>query len=774
MSTIVYVSERIYPILKKRLDNGRKKDTPLVAAKLEAYQALVCSGSIPVSWPRGVIVVPDCVVKFKSNIVLLDDSNEDIPEPVITYKQNEEIVADVSDGCSIMLPSLSRRWNGELNGNPDITVSGCNLRCSWLKGMTFTMDYIAWARKNKLGYYITDIWGTERDLRESELIVTESQLKGWSWYSSWEDYYNNCIRNHYEMRIAKTAPHECDDVRQLNYQYINPYDLDDNDIQELIAPTVNEIKDIIALDPRKSIVYLCGKGLNDNNVQYADIAAKALMIDNSLIKDGYIRDRIKKMIEKRIREAKIGVLNVNGNYQILSGDPIALCQSMFKQPITGVLKAGELYSKYWLDKGCKEVTVYRAPMSTGHNICRQNICYSKEAQYWLKYIDTCIVVNAWDTLLMAESGADADGDLLCTTDNEVLLRKHIQLDALCCVQKNASKKIVTEEDIIESNKLGFGNEVGGVTNKTTSQWTLRASFPKDSEEYNILTYRIQCGQNYNQNAVDKCKGVISRKMPTYWYNKQAIRFDDSDTVEERRKKELYYRICSDKKPYFFAYLYPDYKRDYDIYERTANENVGIMFGKTLKELKLSDNLTEEETRFMQNYYKKVPLDTSPSVMNKICWAIEDVFDNMSFIPKDTFDYSVLKSNQTYDNTTFKQILSIYKDYKKDSAIINKKMAKKSTNDDDGGIIDKDFLTDLFKENCCKICPNEFMLCDILVDLGYTNKISKNLVWYICGDTIIQNLLSRNNNLISYPMRDTYGDLQCCGSSFSMKTIEVRW
>ena len=81
---------------------------------------------------------------------------------------------------------------------------------------------------------------------------------------------------------------------------------------------------------------------------------------------------------------------------------------MFKQPVTGVLKAGELYRKYWIDKGCKEVTVYRAPMSTGHNICRQKICYSEEAQYWLKYIDTCIVVNSWDTMLMAESGADCD------------------------------------------------------------------------------------------------------------------------------------------------------------------------------------------------------------------------------------------------------------------------------------------------------------------------------------------------------------------------------
>ena len=107
MSTIVYVSERIYPILKKRLDNGRKTDIPLVAAKLEAYQALICSGSIPVSWPRGVIVVRDCMVKFKSDIVLLDDSNENIPEPVVTHKKNAEITADVSDGCSIMLPSLS-------------------------------------------------------------------------------------------------------------------------------------------------------------------------------------------------------------------------------------------------------------------------------------------------------------------------------------------------------------------------------------------------------------------------------------------------------------------------------------------------------------------------------------------------------------------------------------------------------------------------------------------------------------------------------------------
>ena len=47
-STIVFVSERLAPELRRRIDNGRDKDKELVPAKLEAYQALVCSGSTPV------------------------------------------------------------------------------------------------------------------------------------------------------------------------------------------------------------------------------------------------------------------------------------------------------------------------------------------------------------------------------------------------------------------------------------------------------------------------------------------------------------------------------------------------------------------------------------------------------------------------------------------------------------------------------------------------------------------------------------------------------
>lgn len=67
-STIVYVNQAIFPALIERLDNGRDPAVPLVPAKLEAYRALACSGSTPVSAPRGVLVVEDCVTHFSADV----------------------------------------------------------------------------------------------------------------------------------------------------------------------------------------------------------------------------------------------------------------------------------------------------------------------------------------------------------------------------------------------------------------------------------------------------------------------------------------------------------------------------------------------------------------------------------------------------------------------------------------------------------------------------------------------------------------------------------
>jgi hypothetical protein len=58
--------------------------------------------------------------------------------------------------------------------------------------------------------------------------------------------------------------------------------------------------------------------------------------------------------------------------------------------------------------------------------------------------------------------------------------------------KKANKIIPTEDDIIVSNKNGFGDKSGSTTNLTTSQMSLQSSFAPDSAEYKELEYRVIC------------------------------------------------------------------------------------------------------------------------------------------------------------------------------------------------------------------------------------------------------------------------------------------
>jgi len=170
-STIVYVSERLYPELKRRIDNGRNMEVPVVPAKLEAYQALICSGSIPVSNPNGIIVIPDCETKFFEDVIRVDDSEGD--EPTLSFLQNQEITLVDSDGYGFMSPALSYRWNIELGGEEGEYISGVNTRgLPWTKGMLFTFDFVAFAEEVADTYEITDIWGDKRDVRDAEVILT--------------------------------------------------------------------------------------------------------------------------------------------------------------------------------------------------------------------------------------------------------------------------------------------------------------------------------------------------------------------------------------------------------------------------------------------------------------------------------------------------------------------------------------------------------------------------------------------------------------------------
>lgn len=497
-STIVFVSERLADELRRRVENGRNPNKELVTAKLEAYKALTCSASTPVSLPHGILVVDDAETEFDSDILYLTDEGDG--EPLMEERKGEHIKVDASDGFGIMLPSLAARWSEELG--LDYVVSGVNTRFSFEKGMIFTFDFVDFAEKIAHSYVVKDAWGNDVDVRDVELILTTSMVKLWDSYESCRDYVDTSISNGYTFGIAKTCPKALESERALNYQFIQSYDLSDDDIDELIAPTMDEIRDVLGGDWRKTVLFLKGSGINEDNISRLDNDfIKAVMIDRRMLDDAFVQNSIYQLIRNRINEAKVGVLKVHGNYSIVSGDPYLLCQNMFGLEKTGLLKAGEIYNKYWADCGAEKLACFRAPMTCHNNIRLVHPVNTDTARYWYRYMTTATVFNSWDTATAAMNGSDFDGDMVMLTDNRILVEKMRPLPALMCAQRKAAKRISTEDDFVRSNIESFGNDIGQTTNWVTSMFEVRAEFPKHSREYEILSYRIRCGQLYQQNAI---------------------------------------------------------------------------------------------------------------------------------------------------------------------------------------------------------------------------------------------------------------------------------
>lgn len=279
-STIVFVSERLCEELRRRIENGRNPEKELVTAKLEAYKALTCSASVPVSLPRGILVVNDAETEFISDIISLTDEGEG--EPLMKEQKNQIITINASDGYGIMLPSLAARWSNELG--LDYMISGCGTRFSFGKGMVFTFDFIDFADKIAKKYMVKDAWGNDVDIRDVEIVLTTSMVKLWDSYKCCDDYVSTSIKNGYTFGITKTCPKTLENERNLNYQFIQSYDLDDTDIDELISPTMNEIKAVLHGNRYKTILFLKGIGINDENVKRLDDDfIKAIMVDKRML-----------------------------------------------------------------------------------------------------------------------------------------------------------------------------------------------------------------------------------------------------------------------------------------------------------------------------------------------------------------------------------------------------------------------------------------------------------------------------------------------------------
>jgi hypothetical protein len=320
------------------------------------------------------------------------------------------------------------------------------------------------------------------------------------------------------------------------------------------------------------------------------------------------------------------------------------------------------------------------------------------------------------------------GDTIYSTNNKILLEKFENLPAIMCIQQTAEKKIITEENIVESNWKGMGITVGAITNRVTSQIDVLAGIEPGTEEYEELSYRIISGQHFQQNSIDSVKGIEIKPMPSHWY---SLRNCTNDFDK---------RICAHNKPYFMIYRYEETRKIYKDYINKSQVNSMKRFGKTLDILLASANLTEEETKFIEYYYKYFPVCTEPSTMNRICWHIEKETDEYKLQLKEKcLSYNFLKYGVLCHKKTRECVEELFRFYT-DKLATYRANRKNKTADTS---MERTAFTQYVRAELKQI-DKQREVFDVLIDLANQKKMGKQFIWELYGPEVIERIIEVND------------------------------
>ena len=795
VSTVILCNIEIIDKLKAILNNGRKSNK-LASSKFNAYFGLAGSATKIVSEPK-FIVVKDFIntTSFMANYVTETawDKDDEIDQRLI-----EDMEMNRTDGMGLISPKQSQKWADDL-GLDWIPSQWC-IRQNFLKGMLCTFPIHQFCEEVNGGNYIVDtIYKDENDeyikadLREYEVILTESQFKLWDSFDSTEKYIENCHKNNLQWGVSQYTPSEPKEVLKLNYQFVQTLNLNQKQIEKLSSQFVEWIDGVSYDNHAYMLLFLLGVNNTESSIKEFlkssdNYWIKSLIINPELKNDRYIRTKIRELIRVKIKNACMGDVFVDGNFQVLVSDPYGFMQHVCGLEVTGLLKAGEFYSNYWNERNIKQVDAMRSPLTYLSEHVILNLRNDDLVNKWYQYCKLGIILNYYGHEVVNFGGADFDFDILATTSNEYMIQG-VYKDELPVVYDppKPEKILFTDEDLFKADLFSFGSIIGSITNKGSNGYALlpnlEREYGKDSDEYKVTKSRLKQCCKAQSAQIDKAKiGRDVKGIPKVWVDKQTTIDDEGHligTKEERLEKGFYNSILLNKYPYFFIYLYDDVKREYqkfyDDYDTTCHQKYRM----SLEELKNLSKKTVDQKKFVELFYKYMPVVYSESSMNLLCRHIESINFNINQKIKSSSSELIpslyLNPNYAYTEELYNEIVSGLQAHIKgkrfDNLIPEDDDETSKYNDDTvrGYKMDSNELGDKLNS----ICSNPYIVLNCLVKYYYEERISanKDVLWSTYGKYIFKNVKNNTLEKPSFPLPDKKGDIIYLGKKYKMQEIK---
>lgn len=416
VSTVVLCNVEIIDEVKTRLNNGRDLNKALAPSKFNAYFGLAGSATKLVTEPRFIVIKDyENKVSFKANYVIETDWDSD---DIIEERYIEDMPMNRTDGMGLITPEMSQKWADDLG--LDWVPSQWCVRQSFIKGMLCTFPIHEFCEKINGGNYIVDtIYKDESDnyikadLRNYDVILTESQFKLWDSYPSVEDYVEKCHKNGLLWGVSQYTPRNPKEILKLNYQFIQTLNLGKEDVESLCSQFVEWIDGVTFDNIPYMLLFLLG--LNNDETQIKNYLlssdnywVKSLILNPEIRNDKYIKSKIRDLIKVKVQNASMGDVIVDGNFQVIVSDPYAFMQHVCGLEVTGLLKEKEYYSNYWNEKGITQVESMRSPLTYRSEHVVLNLKKDSVTEEWYRYCKLGIILNWFGYESVRFGGSDFD------------------------------------------------------------------------------------------------------------------------------------------------------------------------------------------------------------------------------------------------------------------------------------------------------------------------------------------------------------------------------
>ena len=799
VSTVVFGNEEVIPSVKEILNNGRDLNKEISPSKFNAYFGLYGSATKVVSEPKFIVVKDyENTTSFMANYVIENGWGVD---DTIVQKMIKDTPMNRTDGMGLISYSQALKWSKEMG--LDYVPSQFCVRQSFLKGMLCVFPIHEFCRDINGGNYLVDtIYKDEdgnyikADLREYDVIITESQFKLWDSFDSIDTYIDNCHKNKLDWRIALVSPKEAKRMLKLNYQFIQTLNLNQDDIEKLAEQFVEWLTKVSYDDAYYMLLFLLGVN-NDiqkinNFLSGSDVYwIKSIIANHKVKNDKYIRTKIRELIKKKIENGCKGDIYVDGNFQVIVSDPYGFMQHVCGLPVTGLLKEGKSYSNYWNEQGVTQVDAMRSPLTYMSEHVILDFQKDDDTEKWYRYCKLGIILNYHGHETFNFAGSDFDMDILATTSNRTMI-KGVYKDELPVVYDAPKPKkfVFTEDDLYESDTFSFGSIIGSITNKSSNGYAklhlIEEKFGKNSQEYRLVKSRLQQCCKAQSAQIDKAKiGQEVKGIPKVWINRNRLKKNKQGKIIDKHavRKTLYNNTLLDKYPYFFRYVYKDTNREYKKYLDECNVICKQKYKMNFHELESQERKTKEQEEFITNFYEFCPVLISNSPMNLLCKYLENINFNISQKTKadaELFDYEIYKRHGFEYADYYKDAKSTIQEFisKQRNIIIANSVDDESENSDDNNEIGLISTSEDLFEKLGKVNKNPYIIVNCLVDYFYKEKpnSNKDLLWTTYGKYIYRNIVENTGTTTAlFPMpcsdEEKY-DLQYLGYNYKLQEVKL--